>query len=76
MFLIGAGIDGQCYGWSVIGGCFCAGSLGAGIPLWSKGRRELDWMMDDYAKRYGPKPYSAKLSAGPTNNGIGLAFNF
>ena len=52
------------------------GSLGGGIPLWRKGRRELDWMMDDYVRRYAPKPYSSNISVGPTNNGLGLALNF
>ena len=53
-----------------------AGSLGVGIPLWVKGRKDLDWMLDDYAKRYGPRPYAASLSAGPTRNGVGIALNF
>lgn len=48
-------------------------SLGAGIPLWIKGRRELDVMMDDYARRYAPRP---NISMGPTSNGLGLALNF
>ena len=47
-----------------------------GVKLWKKGRREMDWMLDDYARRYGPKPHSASLSVGPTENGVGLAFNF
>ena len=51
-------------------------SLGFGIPLWVKGQRELDWMLDDYARRYGPKPHTASLSLGATQNGVGLAFNF
>ena len=54
----------------------CLGSLGVGIPLWSRGRRELDWMMDDYVRRYGPRPYSMNLSVGPTRSGMGLALNF
>lgn len=63
-FAIGLGVAGT------------AACLGAGIPLWVKGQRELDWMMDDYARRYGPRPYSSSLSVGPTGNGVGLAFNF
>ena len=50
--------------------------LGFGIPLWVKGQRELDWMLDDYARRYGPRPHAASLSLGTTPNGVGLAFNF
>ena len=53
-----------------------AGSLGAGIPLWKKGRKQLDWMLDDYVRRYGPKPRAANLSVGSTANGIGLALRF
>ena len=53
-----------------------AGCLVGGIYLWQKGNKELDWMLDDYVRRYGPKPYSSSLSVGPTQNGIGLAFNF
>lgn len=48
-------------------------SLGAGIPLWIKGRRELDNMMDDYSRRYAPRP---SISMGTTANGFGLALNF
>ena len=61
---------------AIIGGAVMAAGLGAGIPLWVKGRRELDWMLDDYTKRYAPKPYSSSLTVGPTMNGMGLAFNF
>lgn len=50
--------------------------LGFGIPLWRRGQKELDWMLDDYSQRYGPKPYSSTLSIGPTSGGIGLALNF
>ena len=50
--------------------------LGFGIPLWRRGQREMDWMLDDYSRRYGPKPYSSTLSVGPTSGGIGLALNF
>ena len=53
-----------------------AGCLVGGIYLWQKGNKELDWMLDDYVRRYGPKPYSSSLSVGPTPNGVGLAFNF
>ena len=53
----------------------CVGSLAGGIPLWVKGRRELDWMMDDYVRRYAPRPHSS-LTVGPTRNGMGLALNF
>lgn len=52
------------------------GALGAGIPLWVKGQKELDAMLDDYVKNYGPKPHAANLTAGPTRSGIGLALNF
>lgn len=50
-----------------------AASLGIGIPIWIKGRRELDDMMDDYSRRYAPRP---NLTMGPTQNGVGLALNF
>ena len=50
--------------------------LGFGIPLIRKGRREMDWMLDDYARRYAPKPYSSSLDIGATGNGVGLAFRF
>lgn len=63
-------------GGAVAGGIVTAASLGAGIPLWIKGRRDLDWMLDDYTKRYAPKPYGSSLTVGPTMNGMGLAFNF
>ncbi len=63
-------------GLSVLSGIAAIGSLSAGIPLWIKGRREMDLMLDDYVKRYAPKPNRASFSAGPTANGIGLALNF
>lgn len=50
--------------------------FGAGIPLWIKGRKDLDSILDDYAKNYGPRPYSSSLTIGPTPNGVGLAFIF
>ena len=74
--LLVAGIDGGGTAQVIIGGAALAGSLGAGIPLWVKGRRELDWMLDDYAERYGPKPYATSVSVGHTLNGVGLALNF
>ncbi|MBO7069868.1 MAG: hypothetical protein J6W09_01070 [Bacteroidales bacterium] len=58
----------------VVGLLGTAGSLGAGIPLWVSGRREMDVIIDDYSRRYAPRPYS--LSVGPTLNGVGFAFNF
>ena len=61
---------------AIIGGTIMAAGLGAGIPLWIKGQRELDWMLDDYTRRYAPKPYSSSVTVGPTMNGMGLAFNF
>lgn len=70
------GLDEDLPGMTVIGLAGLGGSLGCGIPLWRKGRRELDWMMDDYVRRYAPKPYSSNISVGPTNNGLGLALNF
>ena len=60
----------------VIGAGLCVAGLGAGIPLWVKGQRELDWMMDDYARRHGPRPHAATLFFGPTPNGTGLALRF
>ena len=36
---------------------------------------ELDWMLDDYVRRYAPKPH-ASLTVGPTRSGMGLALNF
>lgn len=74
--LIAYSIKQNIKGGPVVGALFVAGGLGAGIPLWVKGRRELDWMLDDYTKRYAPKPYSSSVTAGPTKNGVGLAFNF
>ena len=64
--------------WVIVTGgvLVCGGALGAGIPLWVKGQKELDAMLDDYVKNYGPKPHAANLTAGPTRNGIGLALNF
>ena len=70
------GIENDTPGATLVGVAGLAGSLGAGIPLWHKGRRELDWMLDDYARRYAPRPYSSTISAGPTRHGIGLALNF
>lgn len=67
-------IDG--YGWAIVGGAAFVGGLATGVTLWTKGRREMDLMLDDYVKRYGPKTNHASLSAGPTASGIGLALNF
>lgn len=74
--LLAYGIDEGGFVPAVIGGVALAGSLGAGIPLWTKGRKELDWMLNDYSRRYGPKPTTASVSFGPTKNGVGLALNF
>lgn len=60
-------------GCAVLGAAGLVGSLWGGIKLWSKGRKDLDAMLDDYAKNYGPR-YS--LSVGPTRSGIGLALNW
>ena len=57
-------------------GLVLGGILGVSIPMWSKGQKELDLMLDDYVQHYGPKPRAANLTAGPTANGIGLALNF
>lgn len=73
--LLAYGID-EDDGAAIIGGAALAGSLGAGIPLWVKGRRQLDWMLDDYVERYGPKPHATAVTVGPTANGVGLALNF
>ncbi len=70
------GISDDVPGWTAVGIAGLGGSLGCGIPLWRRGRRELDRMMDDYVRRYAPKPYSSNLSVGTTNNGVGLALNF
>ncbi|MBQ6286223.1 MAG: hypothetical protein IJK73_01010 [Bacteroidales bacterium] len=70
------GIADELPGYIVLGAAGLGGSLGGGIPLWRKGRRELDWMLDDYARRYAPRPYSSTMSFGPTRSGIGLALNF
>jgi len=61
---------------AILGGAALAGSLAGGIPLWVKGRRQLDWMLDDYARRYAPVPYASSVTVGPTRSGIGLALNF
>ena len=50
-------------------------AIGFGIPIWIKGRKELDYMVDDYSTRYAPQP-RASLNVGSTPNGIGLALNF
>ncbi len=70
------GLDEDLPGMTVIGLAGLGGSLGCGIPLWRKGRKELDWMMDDYVRRYAPRPYSSTMSFGPTRSGVGLALNF
>ena len=70
------GMENDTPGSTIVGVAGLAASLGAGIPLWRKGRRELDRMLDDYARRYAPRPYSSSISAGPTPHGIGLALNF
>lgn len=62
-------------GAAVIGLAGVLGGFGCGIPLWVRGRHELDWMMDDYVRRYAPRPHSS-LTVGPTRNGMGLALNF
>ena len=69
-------LDHKVQGGALVGGAALAGSLGAGIPLWIKGRRELDAMLDDYAQRFSPKPYSSSVTVGPTANGVGLALSF
>ncbi|MBR4212461.1 MAG: hypothetical protein IKR82_00680 [Bacteroidales bacterium] len=74
--LLAYGIDEGGFVPAVIGGVALGGSLGAGIPLWTKGRKELDWMLNDYSRRYGPKPTTASVSFGPTKNGVGFALNF
>ena len=74
--LLAYSIDEKIPGTAVLGGVAFVGSLSGGIPIWVKGRRELDWMLDDYAEKYGPKPYAASVTAGPTRNGVGIAFNF
>lgn len=61
---------------AIVGGAALAGGLGAGIPLWKKGRRQLDWMLDDYVERYGPGSFGSSVTVGPTMNGVGLALNF
>ena len=53
-----------------------AGSLWGGIRLWSKGRKDMDRMLDDYARRYAPKPYASSLDFGATSNGFGFALKF
>ena len=73
---IGYSINQHVKGGAIIGSMVLAGSLGAGIPRWVKGQKEIDSMLDDYAKRFGPKPYSSSVTVGPTTNGVGLAFNF
>ena len=72
LYGIGEGIPGA----AIAGGGMMAGCLGGGIPLWVRGRRGLDWILDDYAERYGPKPYAANLTVGPTPGGVGLALRF
>ena len=51
-----------------------AASLGAGIPLWVSGRKEMDVILDDYSRRYAPRPFNVTL--GPTSSGVGFALNF
>lgn len=74
--LIIKGINEDTFGNVIVGALGVAGGLGAGIPLWVKGRKDLDWMMDDYNQHYGPLSHGETLSLGATTNGIGLAFNF
>ena len=71
-----AAVDSEVPGVAVVGGLALAGTLYGGITLWSKGQRELDAMLDDYAAKYAPRPRTASLSVGPTRNGMGLALNF
>ena len=53
-------------------------SLGAGIPLWKKGSRELRKLADDYNSLYEKEGANgrASLQLGLTPGGLGLAFNF
>jgi len=69
-------LDHKVPGGALVGGVALAGSLGTGIPLWIKGRRELDAMLDDYAQRFSPRTYSSSINVGPTANGVGFALNF
>ena len=71
-----SGINNENDAVALIGAAGFAGSLGAGIPLWRKGRKQLDWMLDDYVRRYAPKPRAANVSIGATDNGVGLALRF
>jgi hypothetical protein len=76
---VGCGLDsGGARQWVCCAGAglVLGGILGVSIPMWSKGQKELDLMLDDYVQHYGPKPRAANLTAGPTANGIGLALNF
>ena len=70
------GLGNDSTGAALVGIAGCAGSLVAGIPLWRKGRKQLDWMLDDYVRRYAPKPRAANVSIGSTPNGLGLALRF
>lgn len=72
--LAGATMDME--GLAILSGIGAAVCLGVGVPLWISGAHRKNAILDDYARNYAPRPYSASLSAGPTRSGVGLAFNF
>lgn len=52
-----------------------AACVGAGIPLWIKGNRELGAITDEYNRQFGHES-NASLQVGITGNGIGFALRF
>lgn len=62
----------------ILGGIAGAACLGVGIPLWVKGNRKMNVLVDDYNQRYGRKAYgsAATLNLGATESGVGLALKF
>lgn len=60
----------------IAGGIAGAACVGAGIPLWVNGSKQLDAIAEEYKRRNAGHAYNQRLSIGNTANGIGLAFRF
>ncbi|MBR1706440.1 MAG: hypothetical protein IJ721_06585 [Bacteroidales bacterium] len=65
-------------GWMVVGAvAVAAGTVGnvLGFKWHRQARRELDDMLDDFVRNYGPKPRTS-AGFGGTRNGVGFSINF
>jgi len=58
-------------GVQIINAGLAAACLGTGIPLWVKGRKGLDMMLDDYSRNYTPLPMHSS-----TGDSFGIKLDF